>query len=165
MTEVMRNAPADGGAPKSMAAGPDNRSVGPDADIDLQPTLDDALAASGRRARRTGQRFADLNTFDPHRRLVLDEISRRARTGVPFTSDDVVEDAFGSVDANPLGSSGSLGALFTKAANEGTIRAVGFAPSRRASRHGAWIRQWGPGAEVEPTDPGVLEGRVLAVDP
>lgn len=106
------------------------------------PTLDDALREQSRRLRESGQRAATSNTFEPHRRLVLDEIARYAVTGRAFTSDDVVEAAFGTVDANPLGSRGALGALFNKAAAEGIIRAVGFAPSRRASRHGAWVRQW-----------------------
>lgn len=125
MVDPQRSAPANEGAQKA---------AGPTHDDTAQLSIEDAL-----RARERGQRAASSNTYEPHKRLIVDTIEAMAREGIVFTSDDVLERA-GLVQ--PLGSTGALGALVTGAASRGVIEAVGFAQSRRPSRNGAWIRTW-----------------------
>jgi hypothetical protein len=126
------------GASMSKACGPDDTSVRDGSDTGYQ--LD--LLEQGRRRRDRGVEHAETNTFEPHKQAVLDEIGRMAALGILFTSDDVIEAVLGNVEAQPLGSVGALGAIFQAAVRAGTIEPAGFAPSRRPSRHGAWIRVW-----------------------
>lgn len=71
-------------------------------------------------------------------------IAMLARTGRPFTADDVTA----ITGDSPTGSQGACGARFSHAARRGVIRRIGYVPSRRAAVHMHPVAQW-IGAEVD----------------
>jgi hypothetical protein len=63
-------------------------------------------------------------------------LERLAATGAEFTADNLVSEV-GAPD-----SPGAVGAVFSAAASQRLIKAVGYTTSRRLGRHGSVIRVW-----------------------
>lgn len=91
----------------------------------------EALKAQGQAVADASQPVAWKNNVD-HVIAVL------ARTGMPFTSDDVSA----ITGDSPTGSQGAMGARFSHAARRGVIRRIGYVTSRRISVHGHPVAQW-----------------------
>lgn len=90
-----------------------------------------------------GQAKADASQPLAWKNNVDHVIAMLARTGRPFTSDDVSA----ITGDSPTGSRGAMGSRFTTAARRGVIRRVGYVPSRRPSVHMHPVAQW-VGAQV-----------------
>jgi hypothetical protein len=90
-----------------------------------------ALKAQGQAVADASQPLAWKNNVDV-------VIARLARTGQPFTSDDVSA----ITGDSPTGSQGAMGARFSHAARRGVIRRRGYVPSRRPSVHAHPVAEW-----------------------
>lgn len=85
-----------------------------------------------------GAERADRAQPDEWKSAVDLQIARLARTGRPFTADDVSA----VVGDSPTGSQGAMGARFLAASKRGVIRRVGYVKSGRASVHAHPVAQW-----------------------
>lgn len=90
----------------------------------------------------TGQQLDLLDEVAAHvpewdRGVVMQAIEHLARTGRPFTADDL--HALGiPLPPHP----NHIGALFSAARKSGLIEQVGYQPSAREGRNGSVVRQW-----------------------
>lgn len=85
-----------------------------------------------------GQAIADASQPLAWKNSVDNVIAMLARTGQPFTADDVTA----VTGDSPTGSQGACGARFSHAARRGVIRRIGYVPSRRRSVHAHPVAQW-----------------------
>jgi hypothetical protein len=84
-------------------------------------------------------------------------IERLAADGLEFTADDLVE------EVGQPASAAAIGPVFRKAANAGLIRAVGYATSKRISRHNGLQRIW-VGRRSEEEDEGETRATITQQD-
>lgn len=85
---------------------------------------------------------ADQSILRGYGDLARDSIEHYAAAGVPFSAEDVRDHvAREHPDAEPH-SPNVLPACFSGARASGLIRAIGFRPATRPSRHGSVIRTW-----------------------
>jgi hypothetical protein len=91
----------------------------------------EALKARGQALADSSQPLAWKNNVDA-------VIAMLARSGRPFTSDDVSA----ITGDSPTGSQGAMGSRFTTAARRGIIVRVGYVKSRRPSVHAHPVAQW-----------------------
>jgi hypothetical protein len=92
----------------------------------------------GQVLRDVGAARADRAQPDEWKAAVDRQIARLARSGQPFTADDVSA----VVGDSPTGSQGAMGARFMAASRRKVIERVGFVPSGRASVHAHPVSQW-----------------------
>jgi hypothetical protein len=98
--------------------------------------MDIFAEAEARKAQ--GQAIADASQPLAWKNNVDTVIAMLARTGKPFTSDDVSA----ITGDSPTGSQGAMGARFSYAAKRGVIRRCGYTPSRRAAVHMHPVSMW-----------------------
>lgn len=77
------------------------------------------------------------------RTWAMTEIERLARTGLPFTSDDLL-DAVGHPDMShaPNGGNNLIGSVMREAKQRGLIEAIRYRPARQQHRKGGIVRLW-----------------------
>ena len=96
-----------------------------------------ATTNSGVEAGKAGAALALLATDKEWATKAYDWVVEMARSGVVFTTDDLIE-AVGM----PEGHSKAVGAIVRSASVRGIIQSVGATPTTRKSSHGRLIRQW-----------------------
>ena len=101
------------------------------------------IFAEAEARKQQGMAVADASQPLAWKNNVDHVITLLARTGRPFTSDDVSA----ITGDSPTGSRGAMGARFSHAAKHGVIRRCGYTPSRRAAVHMHPVSLW-VGAQV-----------------
>lgn len=79
----------------------------------------------------------------PWRQAATKEIKRLARTGRPFTADDLYEKVGHPDPTHKVNSRNNVvGKIFREACEAGLIESIGWRPSRQPHRKGGVIRIW-----------------------
>lgn len=98
----------------------------------------------GRRRRDEGQERVDSHTDEAWKDAADAAIARLARTGRPFTAEDLTD----LVGMPPRHN--AIGSRFTTAARAGLIEEIGYKQSTRAARHASRMLVW-RGTNPRPT--------------